>query len=85
MPTGVAKSVDPDQQSDLHLHCLHMPFCQELWCTKFYLFFIFSENCVCIVLAQGWLTELIMHKNHLTDVWVLYLGDNCIQIWHLGR
>ena len=22
-------------QSDLGLHCLHMPFCQTLWCTKF--------------------------------------------------
>ena len=32
---GMANSVDPDQtvpleQSDLGLHCLHMPFCQTL-------------------------------------------------------
>ena len=23
------------EQSDLGLHCLHMPFCQTLWCTRF--------------------------------------------------
>ena len=36
----MANSVDPNQtapkeQSDLGLHCLHMPFCQTLCCTKF--------------------------------------------------
>ena len=35
--TGMANSVDPDQlfqeQSDLGLHCLHMPFCKKQ-CTK---------------------------------------------------
>ena len=36
----MVNSVDPDQtapekQSDVGLHCLHMPFCQTLWCTKF--------------------------------------------------
>ena len=35
--SGMANSVDPDQTApDLGLHCLHMPFCWELWCTKFY-------------------------------------------------
>ena len=24
------------EQSDLGLHCLHMPFCHNLWCTKFW-------------------------------------------------
>ena len=38
--SGMANSVDLDQtapkeQSDLGLHCLHMPFCQTLLCTKF--------------------------------------------------
>ena len=35
--SGMANSVDPDQTapSDLGLHCLHMPFCQKLWCSKF--------------------------------------------------
>ena len=36
--SAMANSVDPDQtqkQSDLGLHCLHMSFCQTLWCTKF--------------------------------------------------
>ena len=37
--SGMANSVDPDQaapqQSDLGLHCLHMPFCQKLLCSKF--------------------------------------------------
>ena len=30
--SGMANSVDPDlqEQSDLGLHCLHMPFCQQL-------------------------------------------------------
>ena len=41
MFSGMAKSVDPDQtapkeQSDLGLHCLHMPFCQTLRCSKFW-------------------------------------------------
>ena len=36
----LANSVDPNQaghleQSDLGLHCLRMPFCQEHCCTKF--------------------------------------------------
>ena len=36
--SGMTNSVDPDQAapkklSDLGLHCLHMPFCQQLWCT----------------------------------------------------
>ena len=40
MLTGMANSVDPDQtapleQSDLGLHCLHMPFIQTLWRSKF--------------------------------------------------
>ena len=30
----MAISVDPDQTApDLGHHCLHMPFCQKLWCT----------------------------------------------------
>ena len=38
--SAVSNSVDPDQtapekQSDLGLHCLHMSFCQKLWCSKF--------------------------------------------------
>ena len=36
--SGMANSVDPNQtreQSDLGLHCLHIQFCQTLWCTKF--------------------------------------------------
>ena len=38
--SGMANSVDPDQtalqeQSDLGLHCLHMPFSQNIWFTKF--------------------------------------------------
>ena len=32
---GITNSVDNDQQSNLGLHCLHMAFCQKLWCTKF--------------------------------------------------
>ena len=39
--SGMAKIVDPDQtapseciRSNLGLHCLHMPFCQKLLCTK---------------------------------------------------
>ena len=36
---GMSNSVDPGQgaqeQSDMVLHCLHLPFCQKLWCTKF--------------------------------------------------
>ena len=40
MLSGMANSVDLDQtaplQSDLGLHCLHMPFCQKLWCLKFW-------------------------------------------------
>ena len=32
----MANSVDPDQeQSYLGLHCLHKPFCMELWCSIF--------------------------------------------------
>ena len=32
----MANSIDPDQeQSDLGLHCLHMSFCQGLWCIEF--------------------------------------------------
>ena len=33
---GVANSVDPDQtaQSDRDLHCLHMPFCQNIFVYK---------------------------------------------------
>ena len=32
----MANSIDPDQeQSDLGLHCLHMPFYQGLWCMDF--------------------------------------------------
>ena len=27
----MANSLDPDQT----LHCLNMPFCQQLWCMKF--------------------------------------------------
>ena len=30
---GMANSVHPDQ-SGLGRHCLHMPFCQSLWCSK---------------------------------------------------
>ena len=30
--SGIANSEDPD---DLTLHCLHMPFHQELWPKKF--------------------------------------------------
>ena len=30
----MANSVDPEQ-SDLGLHCFHMPFYQERWCMKF--------------------------------------------------
>ena len=40
--SGMANYVDPDQtaptgqeQSDLGLHCLHMPFCPQLCCMKF--------------------------------------------------
>ena len=39
--SGMANNEDPDQtavlqeQSDLGLHYLHMPFCQEDWCMKF--------------------------------------------------
>ena len=34
--SGIANSVDRNQeQSDLGLHCLHIPFCQTLSCTKF--------------------------------------------------
>ena len=35
--SGMGNSVDPDQtaQSDLGLHCLHIPFCQILWCMRF--------------------------------------------------
>ena len=30
----MANSVDLDQTApDLGLYCLHMPFCQKLWCT----------------------------------------------------
>ena len=36
--SGMANSVDPDQQSDLGLHCLHMSFFQILWCSKFWTF-----------------------------------------------
>ena len=32
--SGIVNSIDPDQ-TDLGLHCLHMPFCQKHWCTKF--------------------------------------------------
>ena len=40
MISGMANSVDPDQTAPSGavwsgLHCLHMPFCQKLWCTKF--------------------------------------------------
>ena len=39
MLSGKTNSLDPDQtvqkQSDLGLHCLHMLFCQKLWCMKF--------------------------------------------------
>ena len=32
----MANNVDPVQeQSDLCMHCLHMPFSWELWCMKF--------------------------------------------------
>ena len=34
--SGMVNSVDPVQeQSDLGLHYLHMPFCQTLRCTNF--------------------------------------------------
>ena len=40
MLSGMAKMVTLirpllQKQSDLGLHCLHMPFCQKLWCIKF--------------------------------------------------
>ena len=40
IPNGMANSVDLirlllQEQSDLGLHCLPMPFCQTLWCMKF--------------------------------------------------
>ena len=38
MLSGMINGVNPDQtqeQSDLDLHCLHMAFCQKLWCSKF--------------------------------------------------
>ena len=33
---GMANIADPDlkEQSDLGVHCLHMRFCQKLWCEK---------------------------------------------------
>ena len=45
MLIGMANSVDPDQtalqeQSDLGQHCLHMPFCKTLRCSKFMIFTI---------------------------------------------
>ena len=34
--SGMANSVDPEQTApDLSLHCLHIPFCQKRWYTKF--------------------------------------------------
>ena len=40
LPSRMANSVDPDQtapeeQSDLGLHCWHMPLSLTRWCTKF--------------------------------------------------
>ena len=35
IPSGMANSVDLDQHYVLGLHCLHMAFCQKLWCLKF--------------------------------------------------
>ena len=35
---GMANIADPDvkEQSDLGVHCLHMRFCQKLWCIEFF-------------------------------------------------
>ena len=46
-----ANSVDPDQtapkeQSDLGLHCLHMPIYWPLWCTNFRTFTVFHIRCL---------------------------------------
>ena len=38
MLSGMANSEDPQEQSDLGLHCLHMAFCQTLWCSIFWTF-----------------------------------------------
>ena len=32
----MANSEDPDLTAPLGLHCLHMAFCQKLWCSKFW-------------------------------------------------
>ena len=54
--SGMANSVDPDQtaplqeQSDLGLHCLHMPICQQLWCTNFR---TFTTSCIIIPRWRG--------------------------------
>ena len=55
--SGMANTVDPDQttnyfkQSDLCLHCLHMPFCETLSVQTFRKFTILYNVCL-LRLAQ---------------------------------
>ena len=58
MLSRIANSVDPDQtapleQSDLGLHCLHMPFCQTFRCSKFlgHLLYMLNRFIGCVNLA----------------------------------
>ena len=42
------------EHSDLSLHCLHMPSCQKLWCTKFKLFNVTVWNFCIATLLTKW-------------------------------
>ena len=52
----MANSVDPDQTapSDLGLHCLHIAFCQEIWCSELGHLSYNMHFVGCECLCQAW-------------------------------
>ena len=77
IPNGMANNVDPDQtapeqeQSDLGLHCLHMPLCQTLWCRKFKDIYcmtmssLLSYCCIWWLVLSGIVISHVWHCYHL--------------------
>ena len=99
----MANSVDPDQtapfwlkeQSDLGLHCLHMPFCQKIWHTNFRTFTIKcswlcdqGRKCMHLVknvhhnpsLAEHDMPCLSLNLNTHTHTHTKYTGKNVCNI-----
>ena len=66
----MAKKVNSDQlllqeQSDLGLHCLHMPFCQKFWCTKIRTFTILLFQTSCDKHLQWVFIKFVITKTYL--------------------